>query len=72
MLARADTNCHNIFNFVSATQTHLAKVEATHRVVADIVRMSDCGLQGIQPCECKEKGYQWFDNQVFRLGCQQR
>ena len=30
------------------------------------VRMSDCCLQGIEPCECKGKGYQWVGNQVFR------
>jgi hypothetical protein len=30
--------------------------------------MSDCCLQGIKPCECKGKGYQWVGNQVFRLG----
>ena len=33
MLARADTNCHDIFNFVSATWTHLAKIGAARRVV---------------------------------------
>jgi hypothetical protein len=32
------------------------------------VIMSDCCLQGIEPCECKGKGYQWFGNRVFRLG----
>jgi len=32
------------------------------------VRMSDCCLQGIKPCECKGKGFQWVGNQVFRLG----
>ena len=32
------------------------------------VRMSDCCLQGIKPCECKGKGYQWVGIQVFRLG----
>ena len=32
------------------------------------VRMSDCCLQGIEPCECKGKGYQWVGNLVFRLG----
>ena len=32
------------------------------------VRMSDCCLQGIEPCKCKRKGYQWFGNRVFRLG----
>jgi nicotinamidase-related amidase len=36
MSARADTNCHNIFNFVSATRTHLAKIGATRRVLADM------------------------------------
>ena len=30
--------------------------------------MSDCCLQGIQPCECKRKWYKWVGNQVFRLG----
>jgi len=30
------------------------------------VRMSDCCLQGIKPCECKGKGHQWVGNQVFR------
>ena len=34
----------------------------------DVVRMSDCCLQGIKPCERKRKGYQWFGNRVFRLG----
>jgi len=32
-----------------------------------IVRMSDC-VQGIEPCECKGKGYQLVGNRVFRLG----
>ena len=32
------------------------------------VRMSDCCLQGIEPCECKRKGHRWIDNRVFRLG----
>ena len=32
------------------------------------VKMSGCCLQGIQPCECKRKGYQLVGNQVFRLG----
>ncbi len=36
MSAQADTNCHDIFNFVSATRTHLAKIGATHCVVADM------------------------------------
>ena len=31
-----------------------------------VVRMSDCCLQGIKPCECKGKGYQWVGNWVFR------
>jgi hypothetical protein len=30
------------------------------------VRMSDCCLQGIQPCKCKGEGHQWAGNQVFR------
>jgi hypothetical protein len=30
------------------------------------VRMSDCCLQGIQPCECKGEGHRWVGNQVFR------
>jgi hypothetical protein len=38
MSARADTNCHDIFNFVSATRTHLAKIGATRRVLADMSR----------------------------------
>ena len=29
------------------------------------VRMSDCCLQGIQPCKCKGEGHQWIDNQVL-------
>jgi len=33
-----------------------------------LVRMSDCCLQGIQPCKCKGKGCQWVGNQIFRLG----
>ena len=32
------------------------------------VRMSDCCLQGIEPCEWKGKRYQWVGNRVFRLG----
>jgi hypothetical protein len=38
MSARADTNCHDILNFVSATRTHLAKIGATRCVVADMSR----------------------------------
>jgi hypothetical protein len=38
MSARADTNCHDISNFVSATRTHLAKIGATRCVVADMSR----------------------------------
>jgi hypothetical protein len=33
----------------------------------DIVRMSDCCLQGIQPCECKGEGHRWVGNQVFKM-----
>jgi len=33
MSAQADTNCHDIFNAVSATRTHLAKIGATYHVV---------------------------------------
>jgi len=33
MSAQADTNCQNIFNVVSATRTHLAKIGATCHVV---------------------------------------
>jgi len=36
MLAKADTNCHNILNFVSATWTHWAKIGVTRCVVADM------------------------------------
>jgi len=36
--------------------------------VAAAVRMSDCCLQGIKPCERKGKGYQLVGNRVFRLG----
>ena len=38
MSARADTNCHDILNFVSATRTHLAKIGATRCVVAYMSR----------------------------------
>jgi hypothetical protein len=41
---------------------------SVHEPNLGFVRMSDCCLQGIQPCECKGKGYQWVGNQVFRLG----
>ncbi len=34
--------------------------------VAMHVRMSDCWLQGIQPCKCKGEGHSWIGNQVFR------
>ncbi len=34
--------------------------------VAVAVGMSDCCLQGIQPCKCKGEGRQCFGNQVFR------
>ncbi len=30
------------------------------------VRMSDCCLQGIQPCKCKGEEHRWVGNQVFR------
>ncbi len=30
------------------------------------VGLSDCCLQGIQPCKCKGEGCQWIGNQVFR------
>jgi hypothetical protein len=36
MSAQANTNCHDIFNFVSATGTHLAKIGATRCVVAEM------------------------------------
>jgi hypothetical protein len=32
------------------------------------VRMSDCCLQGIKPCDGKGKRYPWVGNRVFRLG----
>ena len=38
MSAKANTNCHNILNFVSATRTHWAKIGATRCVVADMSR----------------------------------
>ena len=38
MSAKADTNCHDIFNIVLATRTHLAKIGATRCVVADMSR----------------------------------
>jgi len=40
MLAQADTNCHDIFNVVSATRTHLAKIGATCHVVPTCRDMS--------------------------------
>ena len=40
MSAQADTNCHDIFNFVSATRTHLAKIGATCHVVPTCRDMS--------------------------------
>ena len=40
MLAQADTNCHNIFIVMSATQTHLAKIGATCHVVPTCRDMS--------------------------------
>ncbi len=30
-----------------------------------LVGMSDCCLQGIEPCECKRKGHQWIGNQIL-------
>jgi hypothetical protein len=35
------------------------------------VRIDSWASWGIQPCECKGKGYQWVGNQVFRLGLRQ-
>ena len=40
MSAQADTNCHDIFNVVSATRTHLAKIGATYYVVPTCHGMS--------------------------------
>jgi hypothetical protein len=40
MLAQADTNCHDIFNFESATRTHLAKIGTTRCVVPTCRNMS--------------------------------
>jgi hypothetical protein len=40
MSAQADTNCHDIFNFVSATRTLLAKIGATRRVLPTCRDMS--------------------------------
>ena len=40
MSAQADTNCHDIFNFVSATLTHLAKIGATCHVLPTCRDMS--------------------------------
>ena len=37
------------------------------------MRMSDCCLQGIEPCECKGEGHRWIDNQVLDdYDCQKR
>ena len=36
MSAKADTNCHDIFNFVSATRTHWAKIGATCSCCAEM------------------------------------
>jgi hypothetical protein len=37
-----------------------------HQVVKIIdVRMSDCCLQGIEPCEGKRKGHRWIGNQIL-------
>jgi hypothetical protein len=30
-----------------------------------VVGMSDCCLQGIEPCECKRKGHRWIGNQIL-------
>ena len=49
-----DTQCRLILTFHREKRLQL------------IVRMSDCCLQGIEPCECKGKGHQWVGNQVFR------
>jgi hypothetical protein len=38
MSAKADTNCHDIFNIVSATWTHWAKIGATCSCRADMSR----------------------------------
>ena len=40
MSAQADTNCHDIFNVVSATRTHLAKVGVTFHVLPTCRDMS--------------------------------
>ena len=45
-----------------ASQFHLDPNEYE----ALLVRMSDCCLQGIQPCECKGEEHRWVGNQVFR------
>jgi hypothetical protein len=29
------------------------------------VKMSDCCLQGIEPCKCKRKGHRWIGNQIL-------
>ena len=40
MSAQADTNCHDIFNVVSVTRTHLAKIGAACHVVPTCRDMS--------------------------------
>ena len=40
MSAQADTNCHNIFNVVSLTWTHLSKIGAACHVVPTCCDMS--------------------------------
>jgi hypothetical protein len=51
-------------NFVSENFTSLCwSVRDTWSIT---VRMSDCCLQGIEPCKCKGKGHQWIGNQVFK------
>ncbi len=40
MSAQADTNCHDIFNVVLATRTHLAKIGATCHVMPTCCDMS--------------------------------
>jgi len=45
-----------------------ANVLLIHRFMEGLpplVRMSDCCLQGIQPCKCKREGHQWVGNQVL-------
>ena len=40
--------------------------EANYPTSFELVRIFDCCLQGIKPCECKGKGHRWVDNQFFR------